>query len=238
VGLLLASAMSLLVRAEGGVPQLARRRVFPEVEPQLCVTLISYESATVKLDGLAAVYDRVVRYLDEQVAAELGSDGRLAPLRYELLWLDNASSEGERARFRAQRPQVPPPVGRWCRAVAVYHHCPKPTRCCTVVCSIGAEGTRTQIERVLLRPSNLGLYGAMNEAWFGPEGCRAPYVLSVEDDWLVRSQPWELPHIALAAALLRSDDTLSGVRLKVRGCLPWSRRCVLRTRQASSLKDD
>ena len=39
-----------------------------------------------------------------------------------------------------------------------------------------------QLDKLLHNPTNQGLFHATNDAWFRGRGCRAPYVLSLEDD--------------------------------------------------------
>ncbi len=73
-----------------------------------------------------------------------------------------------------------------------------------------------QFERVVHNPTNEGLFRAVNAAWFQGRGCRAPYVLSLEDDRVARpgAEVDGAHHLALAAALLAESSSLSGVRLK------------------------
>ena len=197
MGVLLTVLLALLPPA--GSEDFPRRSVYPEPDPEVCVVLISatldplspcplpqcltrccrpalpgagYESATVSLEGLGPVYARAIAYLEGQ------RGGATRPLRYEVVWLDNGSSEDGRDGFRRRRPQL---------------------------------------EATLLEPRNVGLYGAMNTAWFGEGGCRAPYILSLEDDWAPRSAPtggWSDSHLARSMAVLAQDEGLSGVRLK------------------------
>jgi uncharacterized membrane protein YgcG len=134
-----------------------------------------YESSRVKLDGLGQVYSDAIAYLDAQQGA--GATG--AALRYEIVWVDNGSSDAERSSFRRMHPEL---------------------------------------ERTVLLSRNVGLYGAMNAAWFDTGGCTAPYVLSLEDDWVPRRPPphgaWSPHHISDSIAILRSDSSVGGVRLK------------------------
>ena len=43
-----------------------------------------------------------------------------------------------------------------------------------------------QLDKLLHNPTNQGLFHATNDAWFRGRGCRAPYVLSLEDDRVPR----------------------------------------------------
>ena len=66
-------------------------------------------------------------------------------------------------------------------------------------------------------PTNEGLFRAVNDAWFRGRGCRAPYVLSLEDDRVARpdlATESSVQHLAYSMTLLRHDETLAGVRLK------------------------
>ncbi len=140
-----------------------------------------YESSRVKLGGLDRVYADAISYLDSQIV--VGSDGKQAgispaALRYEVVWVDNGSSNRERNGFRGKMPQL---------------------------------------ERTVLFSRNVGLYGAMNAAWFGDGGCTAPYVLSLEDDWVPKQHPrgqWSRHHFSDCLDILRSDTDVGGVRLK------------------------
>ena len=73
-----------------------------------------------------------------------------------------------------------------------------------------------QFEVVRRNPSNEGLFRAVNDVWFRGHGCRAPYVLSLEDDRVPRPDLGmsRVPHLALSIELLRRETSLSGVRLK------------------------
>jgi hypothetical protein len=118
--------------------------------------------------------------LDAQtVGGRDGEGGSSAALRYEVVWVDNGSSDSERGRFRRQMPEL---------------------------------------ERTVLFSRNVGLYGAMNAAWFGgDDGCTAPYVLSLEDDWVPTQPPlgqWSPHHISDCIDILQSDTHVGGVRLK------------------------
>jgi hypothetical protein len=62
-------------------------QIFPQHAPEVCVVLISCDSAT--LDTLSGVYARALAYLGRS----LGSGGE--PLRYEVVWFDGGSSEGD-----------------------------------------------------------------------------------------------------------------------------------------------
>ena len=77
-----------------------------------------------------------------------------------------------------------------------------------------ARGAQFEVAR--RNPSNEGLFRAVNDVWFRGLGCRAPYVLSLEDDWVVRPDlvSSRIPHLALSMEILHGDATLSGVRLK------------------------
>lgn len=167
-------ALTLGLAAAASVP---RRAVYPQLEPDLCVVLISYELERAKLDGLDRVYSDAIDYLESQIRGAAGSaPAPPRPLRYEVVWVDNGSSDAERAKFRRQRPEL---------------------------------------ERTVLLSRNVGLYGAMNVAWFGEEGCSARYVLSLEDDWVPRrGRAWAPTHIRDSIALLQHDPSVGGVRLK------------------------
>ena len=52
------------------------------------------------LEGLGPVYARAIAYLEGQ------RGGATRPLRYEVVWLDNGSSEDGRDGFRRRRPQL------------------------------------------------------------------------------------------------------------------------------------
>ena len=73
-----------------------------------------------------------------------------------------------------------------------------------------------QLDRLLRNPTNEGLFRAVNDVWFRGRGCRAPYVLSLEDDRVARpGRSWRLPHAQLSIRLLQhAGDSVLGVRLK------------------------
>ena len=76
-----------------------------------------------------------------------------------------------------------------------------------------------QFEKHLRNPSNEGVFRAVNDVWFRGRGCRAPYVLSLEDDRVPRPDilaagAARTPHLTLAIELLKHDATIAGVRLK------------------------
>ena len=77
-----------------------------------------------------------------------------------------------------------------------------------------------QIEHPLRNPTNEGLFRAVNDVWFRGRGCRAPYVLNLEDDRephphiLAHGGVHGLQHLARAIRLLEEDEQLGGVRLK------------------------
>ena len=73
-----------------------------------------------------------------------------------------------------------------------------------------------QLDRLLRNPTNEGLFRAVNDVWFRGRGCRAPYVLSLEDDRVARpGRSWRLPHVQLSIQLLQhAGDGVLGVRLK------------------------
>ena len=77
-------------------------------------------------------------------------------------------------------------------------------------------GRGAQFEVARRNPTNEGLFRAVNDAWFRGLGCRAPYVLSLEDDRVPRPDHLfgSIPHLVPAMELLASDPALSGVRLK------------------------
>eukprot|EP01050_Picozoa_sp_SAG11_P021463 SAG11_NODE_3823_length_2206_cov_5.701946_2_plen_165_part_00 len=147
MGALIASTfVCLMTRCSGGTAptSLPVRTIFPSEDPEICITIISYEvrrpihslhlaeitaqrcverwmhdnaisspfpytlSRTVRLSAccilcmqteraslelLQSVYSSLVEYLETQA----GSNGAL--LRYELLWLDNGSSDAARRAF-------------------------------------------------------------------------------------------------------------------------------------------
>ena len=143
-----------------------------------CLRVPGYESSRVKLNGLDRVYVGAVSYLDAQALRGDGKGATSTPLRYEIVWVDNGSSDSERSGFRRKKPQL---------------------------------------ERTVLFSRNVGLYGAMNAAWFGENGCTAPYVLSLEDDWVPTQPPrgeWSAYHISDCLDILRADTDVGGVRLK------------------------
>ena len=74
-----------------------------------------------------------------------------------------------------------------------------------------------QFEVAQRNPTNEGLFRAVNDAWFRGRGCRAPYVLSLEDDRVPRPDlavGGGGSHLALAIGLLQHDANVVGVRLK------------------------
>ena len=75
---------------------------------------------------------------------------------------------------------------------------------------------RAQFEVARRNPTNEGLFRAVNDVWFRGHGCRARYVLSLEDDRVPRPDLLgsPQPHLALSIELLQHDATLAGVRLK------------------------
>jgi hypothetical protein len=174
----LALALALAAAAAAS-PPFPRRAVYPQLEPDICVVLISYESDQVKLDGLDRVYSDAIDFFDSQqrpTASNSPASALPQLLRYEVVWVDNGSSDVERAKFQTKRPEL---------------------------------------ERTVLLSRNVGLYGAMNAAWFDKSGCSAPYVLSLEDDWVPRRRGgWRPTHIRDSIELLRHDPTVGGVRLK------------------------
>ena len=144
------------------------RAVFPEGSPQVCVTF--FTCAGTGISGAADLqhaYPAAVTFLDAQRNAR---GAATLPLRYELVWLDNGREEGVQEAFIRR----------------------------------GA-----QFERVLRNPTNQGLFRAVNDVrshpstpdtprlvlarhtfalqvWFRGRGCRAPYVLNLEDDRVAR----------------------------------------------------
>ena len=77
-----------------------------------------------------------------------------------------------------------------------------------------ARGAQFEVAR--RNPTNEGLFRAVNDVWFRGHGCRARYVLSLEDDRVPRPDLLgsPQPHLALSIELLQHDATLAGVRLK------------------------
>ena len=73
-----------------------------------------------------------------------------------------------------------------------------------------------QLDKLLHNPTNQGLFHAANDAWFRGRGCRAPYVLSLEDDRVPRpGVAWRVPHLRHSLAILQAaGDGVLGVRLK------------------------
>jgi hypothetical protein len=76
----------------------ARRRVFPERAPEVCLVLISSDAHP--LDTLAKVYSGAITYLEGQQSGGGGGARPPPPLRYEVVWADSGSSAGRRKRFR------------------------------------------------------------------------------------------------------------------------------------------
>lgn len=159
--------------------QFTKRVVFPEAQPEVCVTFFTCTGTNVSgTDDLERTYPAVVGFLEGQ--RSLTNE---AALRYELVWLDNGSE------------------------AAVVE----------VFVSRGA-----QFDRLLQNPLNQGLFRAVNDVWFRGRGCRAPYVLSLEDDRLPRPDvsTWQradgarATHLAKAYGVLRHDPVVVGVRLK------------------------
>ena len=149
-----------------------QRRVFPEVQPLVCVTFFSHQG----IDDLQHTYAAAVPYLD----AQRGLDSTAAAsslLRYELVWIDNGGPQTEHARFVERGAQF----------------------------EISHRNSR-----------NEGIFRAVNDAWFRGRGCRAPYVLSLEDDRVPRPDlaTSAIPHLALAIDVLTTDVSVAGVRLK------------------------
>jgi hypothetical protein len=70
------------------------------------------------------------------------------------------------------------------------------------------------LDKVTLFRDNEGLASGLNALLFG--SCRAPYVLTVEDDWLARVEEWrsDLPVIEMAMNVLRQDDNVLEVWLR------------------------
>ena len=73
-----------------------------------------------------------------------------------------------------------------------------------------------QLDKLLHNPTNRGLFHAANDVWFRGRGCRAPYVLSLEDDRVPRpGVTWRVPHLRHSLAILQAEgDGVLGVRLK------------------------
>ena len=73
-----------------------------------------------------------------------------------------------------------------------------------------------QLDKLLHNPTNQGLFHAANDVWFRGRGCRAPYVLSLEDDRVPRpGVAWRVPHLRHSLAILgAAGDGVLGVRLK------------------------
>lgn len=78
-----------------------------------------------------------------------------------------------------------------------------------------------QFDQVLRNPTNDGLFRAVNDVWFRGRGCRAPYVISLEDDRVPRQDvSWHpldgsrAAHLALAVGVLRTEPSIVGTRLK------------------------
>ena len=95
------------------------------------------------------------------------------------------------------------------------------------------EARGAQFDQILRNPTNEGLFRAVNDVWFRGRGCRAPYVISLEDDRVPRPDviSWHLPdktraaHLALAVGVLRLDPSIVGTRLK----REWSDEVVAMT---------
>ena len=86
------------VHAKGNDVAYPHRPHFPETHPEVCLVMISRETETVKLDYLIQVYTKAVLFMESQ-------DGLDGKLRYEIVWVDNGSSQAERNRFRKGTPQ-------------------------------------------------------------------------------------------------------------------------------------
>ena len=73
-----------------------------------------------------------------------------------------------------------------------------------------------QFEVAHRNAANEGLFRAVNDVWFRGRGCRARYVLSLEDDRMPRPDLMasRVPHLSLAVELLQRDAAVVGVRLK------------------------
>ena len=73
-----------------------------------------------------------------------------------------------------------------------------------------------QLDKLLHNPTNQGLFHAANDVWFRGRGCRAPYVLSLEDDRVPRpGVAWRVPHLRHSLAILQAEgDGVLGVHLK------------------------
>ena len=147
----------------------AARRAFPEPSPDVCATFFTCEGNGVAgVADLAHTYPAAVRFLDAQ-----RHNG--APLRYELVWLDNGGAP-------------------------------------SVVDDFVARGA--QLDRIVRNPTNEGVFRAANDVWFRGRGCRAPFVLSLEDDRLPRPElRWDA-YLSAAIAVMAADDAVAGVRLK------------------------
>ena len=145
------------------------RRAFPEPSPDVCATFFTCEGNGVAgVADLAHTYPAAVRFLDAQ-----RHNG--APLRYELVWLDNGGAP-------------------------------------SVVDDFVARGA--QLDRIVRNPTNEGVFRAANDVWFRGRGCRAPFVLSLEDDRLPRPElRWDA-YLSAAIAVMAADDAVAGVRLK------------------------
>eukprot|EP01052_Picozoa_sp_SAG31_P005801 SAG31_NODE_260_length_18915_cov_3.432823_4_plen_261_part_00 len=178
----------------GGIA--ARRRVFPETRPELCATIISHETKKAPLSALYSVYDQLVNYLEGQVYTTACTHPHVASI-------SDAESYDQVG-----------PTGQPLRYELVWLDNGSPRASVS-----NFLNRQPQFEHKLLETVNVGLYGAMNRAWWGTEGCSAPLVLSVEDDWMPkradrREQQWSNNHIASAAAVLAADTSIGGVRLK------------------------
>ncbi|GFZ52448.1 hypothetical protein JCM24511_10221 [Saitozyma sp. JCM 24511] len=70
------------------------------------------------------------------------------------------------------------------------------------------------LDKVTLFRSNEGLASGLNALLFG--SCRAPYVLTIEDDWLARVENWrpDLPVIEMSMNVLKQDDKVLEVWLR------------------------
>lgn len=97
-------------------------------------------------------------------------------------------------------------------------------------------GRGAQFETVHRNPTNVGLFRAVNDAWFRGRGCVAPYVLSLEDDRVPRPDlaSSRIPHLAHAIELLRYDGGIAGVRLKDE----WSDELVSKAAAAELDRED
>jgi len=133
------------------------RRIFPERNPEICVTFLSC---------------RRLHLLERSIQAVIHHLETVEPnVKYEIVWVDNGSNQQNTIQILQ----------------------------------------KFQIEKPVLLQLNYGLAFGFNLQFFGL--CRAPFILTLEEDWQVK-EGTRISAISMALNLLRTDERLLSVFLR------------------------